>query len=149
MLLEKWDPFREFDDLHREVNRVFHALAPRSRDEVAVERGVTWRPVSDASEDVTGVTLRVELPGVDKDGIDVKIENGVLTIAGEKKAEAREEGTEWHRVEAWYGAFRRSFALPDYLDPEKVEASFRNGVLTLHVARRQEALPRKVDVTIA
>ena len=149
MLLEKFDPFREFDDLHREVNRVFQALAPRPRDEGGTERSATWRPVSDAFEDANGIALRVELPGVDKEAIDVKVENGVLTIAGEKPLGFHGEGGEWHRVEAWYGAFRRTFTLPDYVDADRIEASFKNGALVLRVPRRKEALPRKVDVRIA
>jgi len=148
MLIERWDPFREIADLQREVNRSFEGAGPRRRQaREAEDEACAWTPTVDVFERGAEVGLRVELPGLEKDDIQIQIEHGVLTIRGEKKAQVGDDAT-FSRVESSYGAFCRSFAIPDSLDPDKVAAAFRNGVLTLTIGRREEALPKKVDVRI-
>jgi len=149
MVIERWDPFRELSDLQHEVNRVFNGSPLRRRytPEAEVE-ACQWAPLVDIFEQGDRVLLRVELPGLEREDIAVDVENGLLSIRGEKKSLAGQDGTTFHRVESRYGRFCRTFTLPDSLDPEKIEAAYKNGVLTLSLGRKQEALPKKVDVKI-
>jgi len=139
MWIERWNPFGEFDNLARV--RAAHT-------DPAAASAITWRPVADVVEDAEGVTVRLEVPGVEKDAISVTVEQGTLTVSGEKKADTAEGDATWRRVESWRGAFQRSFALSDHLDPERIEAAYRAGVLTLRLPRRESSKPRRVDVTV-
>ena len=151
MVIERWDPFRELSDLQSEVNRVFNGSTLRRRygQEPEATETCQWAPPVDIYEQGEHVLLRIELAGLEKEDIGVDVENGLLSIRGEKKSLTAQDGTTFHRVESRYGKFCRSFTLPDSLDPNKIEAAYKNGVLTLTLARKQEALPKKVDVKIA
>ncbi len=151
MVIERWNPFRELSDLQHEVNRAFTGsqLGRRYAQEPEAGEACQWAPPVDIYEQGGRVLLRVELPGLEKEDIGVDIENGLLSIRGDKKSLLGQENTAYHRVESRYGKFCRTFTLPDSLDSEKIEASYKNGVLTLSLARKQEALPKKVDVKIA
>lgn len=151
MVIERWNPFRELSDLQHEVNRVFNGspLVRRYAQEPEAAEAAQWAPPVDIYEQAEYVALRVELPGLEKEDIRVDVENGLLSIRGDKKSPLGQENTAYHRVESRFGTFCRTFTLPDSLDPEKIDASYKNGVLTLKLARKQEALPKKVDVKIA
>lgn len=151
MVIERWNPFREMSELQHEVNRLFNGspLSRRYAQDGETAEACQWAPPVDIFEQAERVLLRVELPGLEKDDIRVDVENGLLSIRGEKKSLLGQEDTTYHRVESRFGTFCRTFTLPDSLDPEKIDASYKNGVLTLGLARKQEALPKKVDVKIA
>jgi HSP20 family protein len=106
-----------------------------------------FAPPADVWETSEGYVVRLELAGVAREDIDVSVEKGVLSIKGDKKAAADGELT-LHRVESGHGAFTRSFALPDQANPDKIDASYKDGVLTLGIAYRETSLPRKIDVTV-
>ena len=105
-----------------------------------------FMPALDVTEDESMLSLTAELPGVSKDDIDVSIEDGVLSLRGEKKEEAKSEGTGWHRLERRYGRFERRIRLPDYVDAENVDAEFKDGVLKLSVPKAERARPRTIKV---
>jgi HSP20 family protein len=129
MAIVRWDPFRDFG-----------FSAPSN----------TWMPPVDIFQ--TGdheLVLKAELPDMKREDIDINIENFVLTIRGEKKVAAEVKEEQYHHVERRYGSFSRSFSLPQTVDPSKVSAEYRNGVLSVKLPLRDEAKPRSVKVDVA
>jgi HSP20 family protein len=108
-----------------------------------------WAPAVDIFETDDAYVFAAELPGVRKEDVNVHIENGVLALDGQRKHEAEHNIRNYHRIEGSYGTFSRRFELPEGVDAESVDASFRNGVLTITVAKAQKAKPRKVAVKVA
>jgi HSP20 family protein len=109
---------------------------------------VGWTPACDIYEDEEGVSLRFELAGVDPKDVDVRFENGVLTVKGERKLEREDKRENYHRVERSYGTFTRSFSLPGTLDPERIKAETKHGVLTIVLPKKAEARPRAIQVKV-
>ena len=105
-----------------------------------------WAPSMDVVEKNDHVAVRVEVAGVEPEDIDVSIENGILTVSGEKKEKEEHQDGDWHRVESRFGSFRRSVRLPENLDTEKVSADVENGVLVVTLQKSQAGEPRKIDV---
>jgi HSP20 family protein len=144
--LNRWDPFRDMLALQLHLNRALDdRLTAGPSEETSLSR---FAPPVDIFEDAEGVTVSCEVPGVDPKTLDVKVENGTLTIAGERKLERDDKRDGYHRVERAYGSFLRSFALPPTVDAERVKAENRNGVLRVFLPRREESKPRKVSVKI-
>jgi HSP20 family protein len=108
-----------------------------------------WTPFVDISEDDKEYLIKAELPEVKKEDVKVTAEEGTLTIRGERKFEKEEKNKRYHRVERAYGSFGRSFSLPDDASPAKVSAEFRDGVLTVHLAKNEKAKPQYVEVKVA
>jgi len=106
----------------------------------------SWAPACDIFEDKNGIKIVAEIPGVKQEDIKLSLENNVLTIRGEKKQLAEENTERVHRYERSYGAFERSFALPSTVDPEKVEATHRDGLLTITVPKVEKARPREIQI---
>ena len=109
---------------------------------------IGWTPACDVFEDVDEVVIRAALAGVDPKDVEIRVENGVLTLKGERKVEKEEQKENYHRVEMAYGFFTRAFALPTSVDPEKVHADSKHGVLAVHLPKRSEAKPRSVQVKV-
>ncbi len=143
-MLSRWDPFRDLQRLQDEMNRVFD-------DRLALRGGesVGWTPAVDIYEDEEGVSLRVELAGVEPKDVEIRFENGVLTLSGERKLEREDKRDNYHRVELAYGTFTRSFSLPGTIDAEKIKAESKNGVLTVHLPKKPEAKPRSIQVKVS
>jgi HSP20 family protein len=112
-------------------------------------RDADWAPTVDIAETETEYVIKVELPEVSKDDVKVSIHEDVLTIQGERKMEKEETNKKFHRVERAYGRFARSFALPDNVDENGVDAKHKDGVLTLRLAKTAEAQPRSIEVKVA
>ena len=108
-----------------------------------------WAPLVDISEDDKEYLIKAELPEVKKEDVKVTAEEGTLTITGERKFEKEEKGKKYHRVERAYGSFVRNFSLPDDASPGKVTAEFRDGVLSVHLAKTQKAKPAHIEVKVA
>ena len=125
----------EMDDL---FSRVF-------RGSLDLGRG-GWGPRMDLAESDKEITIKVELPGVESNDIDLDVIGNTLTIRGEKKVDREEHGCDYHHVERQYGSFNRSVQLPTTIDPEKVSAEFKNGILTVTLAKHAEAQPRRITV---
>jgi HSP20 family protein len=148
MAIVRWnDPFREFAQLQERINRVFND-AYRS-DEGLMTSG-TWVPPVDIFQNGDHeVVIKAELPDMSREDIDITVDNGTLTIKGEKKLAQDVKEEQFHRIERRYGTFSRSFSLPQTVDTAKVGADYRNGVLTVRLPLREEAKPRSVKVDVA
>lgn len=144
MKLSVWDPFREMEDLLDRYNHSPQKLPAQNRDSV-FEMG-DWLPVVDIEETKEAFLVKAELPGVEKDDVSVNIEDGVLTIKGEKKS--RTEDKKQHRVECSYGSFVRSFTLPKTVKAEGVEAEYKNGILNLTIPKSSETAPQQIEVKV-
>ncbi len=107
-----------------------------------------WTPVVDISEDDKQYLIKAELPEIKREEVSVKVENGVLTLSGERKMEKEEKGKKYHRIERAYGSFTRSFTLPDDADGNKVTAHFKDGVLQVCVPKNERARPKAIEVKV-
>lgn len=146
MKLTKWDPFREMENMFDRYTR--GALSwPRKGSQEVMETG-DWAPRVDISETTNGFNIKTEIPEVKKDDVKVTIENGVLTIRGERKQEKEEKDKKFHRVERYYGSFTRSFTLPDNVDENRIEASFRDVMLYLQIPKVEETKPKAIEVKV-
>lgn len=143
--LQRWDPFRDVRDLQTRMDRLFGPHAVTIEREGALTR---FSPAVDIYEDAEGVTLSLEVAGVDPKGLEVKVEDSVLTVSGERKLEKEESRTGYHRIERSYGSFTRSFTLPPTLDVEKVKAENKHGVLKVFLPRKDDQKPRKITVAV-
>jgi len=148
MTLVRWDPFRELEDMSDRLNRMFsrRALPQANGKETMVV--ADWVPSVDVSETDGDYQIKAEIPDVKKEDVKVTVENGVLTIQGERKQEKEEKGKKYHRVERSYGSFVRSFTLPDLVDEEKVKAEFKDGVLNLQLPKSEKAKPKAIEVKV-
>ncbi len=108
-----------------------------------------WAPLVDIAEDEKEYLIKVELPEVQKDDVKVRVENGTLTISGERKAEKEEKNRKFHRVERYYGRFERSFSIPDEVEADNVKAEFKDGVLRVHLAKSEKARPKQIEVKVS
>jgi HSP20 family protein len=113
----------------------------------AMQAFQTWAPRIDVEESPKEIVVKADLPGVDPKAVDIAVENGVLTIRGEKKEEKEQKEKNYHRVERFAGSFYRAIALPPGADAEKVSASSANGVVTVTIPKKPESQPKKIAVT--
>ena len=147
MAIVRWDPVRELVAMQDRLNRFFDDYGRRSEDDV-MTRG-DWMPAVDIFQtDANEVVLKAELPGLKREDIDVKVENNTLTIKGERRQDSEVKKEHFHRVERCYGAFSRSFSLPNTIDTGKVRADYRDGVLTVSLPLREESKPRQIQVAV-
>ncbi len=142
-MMTRWEPFRDLARLQDEMGRMFDDRLYRAGESVG------WTPACDIYEDEEGVALRFELAGVDPQDVDVRFENSVLTVKGERKLEKEDKRENYHRVERSFGTFTRSFSLPGSVDAEKIKAETKNGVLTVTLPKKAEAKPRAIQVKVS
>lgn len=146
--LMRWDPFRELEDMSDRLNRVFARPATRTNGKEALTVA-DWAPTVDISETDGEYLIKAELPEVKKDDVKVTLEDGILTIQGERRREKDEKTTKYHRVERSYGSFVRSFSLPDQVDENGVKAEYKDGMLNLRIPKSEKAKPRAIEVKVA
>lgn len=146
--LTRWDPFRELEEVHNRLASVFDSGFPRSRDREQSILTTAWAPLVDISEDDKSYQINVELPEMRREDIKVNVENGVLTISGERLREKEEENRKYHRVERAYGSFVRNFTLPQNVDSNKVNATYRDGVLHVSIEKSESARPKAIEVKV-
>ncbi|MFM7101949.1 MAG: Hsp20/alpha crystallin family protein [Verrucomicrobiota bacterium] len=147
--LTRWDPFKEIDEMNRRLTQAF-GLAP-ARMPVPEKESMSiaqWAPSVDISETDKEWLVKADLPEVKKEDVKVTVEDGVLSITGERKFEKEVKDKKYHRIERSYGNFVRSFTLPDHADPARVAAEFKDGVLTVKLPKTERALSKTVDVRI-
>jgi HSP20 family protein len=142
-MMTRWEPYRDLARLQDEMSRLFDDRVYRTSESVG------WTPSCDIYEDEESVTLRFELAGVEPKDVDVRFENGVLTVRGERKLDREEKRENYHRIERSYGTFTRSFSLPGTLDPERIKAEAKNGVLAITLPKKAEAKPRAIQVKVS
>ncbi len=143
------DPF--FRTFHDRFNRLFGdnfgaLMEPLTEENWSMR---AWAPKCDIFETDHEIVVKIELPDVKREDIKVSLENGLLTIRGERRFEEETKRESYHRVERSYGEFRRSFTLPDFADPGKVNAEYKDGILRVTVAKREEVKPKQIDVKVS
>src|SRR6267143_84873 len=148
--LTRWDPFKDMKELQDRIGSLF-SLTPFRRNDGKEETMTVaeWSPLVDIVEDGKEYLIKAELPEVKKEDVKITMEDGTLTITGDRKYEKEENGKKYHRVERAYGSFGRSFSLPDDASPAKVTADFKEGVLKVHLAKNEKARPQQVEVTVS
>ena len=146
MTIVRWEPLREFGTLQNEMNRLFNAVfdAPATGGNGGTLR--RWMPAMDLVESGDHFVLRADLPGMGEEDVKIELEDGTLTISGERKAEheTKEEG--YYRVERAFGSFSRSLTLPKGVNPDQVSASFDRGVLEVRIPKPEERKPRRIEI---
>jgi HSP20 family protein len=149
MAVVRWEPFRDLLSLQDRMNRMFdESYRGRSAsDDWAL--GGSWAPAVDIYEHEGNIVLTAELPGVDPKDVDIRVENNVLTLRGERKWSDEVQRESYHRVERAYGSFARSFTLPNVVDTEKIKADFEDGMLKLVLPKREEAKPKQISINVA
>jgi len=146
MTLVRWDSSRDVAALQEGMSRMLEGFYIRPQEDLT--RGA-WVPAVDIySNGQHELVLKAELPDMTREDIDINIENFVLTIRGEKKASTDVKDEQYHHTERRYGTFSRSFSLPQTIDPNKVAAEYKQGVLTVRLPLREEAKPRQVKVNV-
>jgi HSP20 family protein len=149
-LLTRWEPVREFSSLQdrlNRMNRLFReSYSPENPEEALTT--TNFAPPVDIYEDEHNISLRMEVPGIDENDIDVRIEGNTLTVHGERKLEKDEKEENYRRIERQYGSFTRSFTLPNSVDPSQVSAHYDKGVLKISLAKKAEAKPKQIKVNV-
>jgi HSP20 family protein len=138
-------PFRGVSTLQDQINRLFSDAFERTEGESNL---TAWAPSVDISENEHELVVKADLPGIDPKDLDIRVENNVLTIRGERKFEKKVDQDNYLRVERTFGSFSRSFALANTVNPEGIKADYHNGVLTLVVPKREEAKPKQIKVNV-
>ncbi len=146
-VLTRWEPARELANLQERMNRLFSGSFSPVTSEETLAAGSFVPPV-DVYEDEHGIQLKMEVPGIDEKDIDVRLENNLLTVRGERKLESETKEENYHRIERSYGNFTRSFTLPNTVNTEEVKASYAKGVLTIMLGKRAEARPKQIKVSV-
>jgi HSP20 family protein len=141
--LAYYDPFRNVRSLQGEINRLFDRDMDDSTGQLT-----QWPMRVDIREDENQIVVKADVPGMEQKDISVNVDNGMLTISGERKFSDDEHKEQYHRVERAYGRFSRSFQMPNTTDPENISASYKNGVLEVTLPKREEAKPRSIQVQI-
>ena len=151
MAIVRWEPFRDLLAIQDRMNRIFdesfRGLNRQNEDDWAL--GGAWAPLVDIYEREGNLELKAELPGVDPKDVDVRVENNVLTLRGERRIDKDVKRESYHRVERAYGSFSRSFTLPSMVDTEHIKAEFKDGVLHLTLPKKEEAKPRQISIKIS
>ena len=143
--LNRWEPFRGAATLHQQLNRVFGEGFGRGGEESNL---TTWAPAVDILENEHELVVKADLPDVDPKDLDIRVENNILTIRGERKFQKQVNENNYLRVERSYGSFARSFSLANTVNSEAIKADYQNGVLTLNIPKREEAKPKQIKVNV-
>lgn len=146
MALVRYEPWGMLNQLHKEIDRLFETNYPRLGEESQGVAASDWVPAVDVKEEQDKFVIHADLPGVDPKDIDVGMENGVLTIKGQRESEHKEEREGYKRMERVRGNFFRRFSLPDTADAEKISAKCRNGVLEVVIPKQEKVQPRRITV---
>jgi len=142
----RWDPFKEMEEISDRFNRIFGRLpGPKDREALTV---ADWMPAVNISEDDKEYVIKADVPEVDKKDVKISVEEGVLTIQGERKKEKEEKGKKYHRIESSYGSFFRSFTLPENVAEDKLKAEFKDGILFIHLPKTEKPKPKAIEVQV-
>ena len=148
--LTRWEPVSDLASWNQQMDRWFSDLMKRGRWNVAGEDQVrgSWTPAVNVLEKKDAIEITADLPGLAAEDVEVTVEEGVLTIRGERSFEEAQEGETYHRLERSYGLFERTFSLPNSVDPTKIQAKFKNGEMVVTLPRREESKPRSVKIKV-
>jgi len=150
MAMVRWEPFRDLLTIQDRMNRMFDDAfrSTRRSDEDEWALGGTWAPPVDIYERDGSLVLSAELPGIDPKKVDIRLENNVLTLKGERALDGEVDRESFHRLERAYGGFTRSFTLPTAVDQDKIQADYKDGVLKVTLPTREEAKPRQIPISV-
>ena len=143
--ISRFEPFRGVSTLQDQINRLFNETFDRTSEEGNL---TTWAPAVDIHETEQELVVKADLPGVKPEDLDVRVENNLLTIRGERKFEKKVNEQNYLRVERSYGSFSRSFSLANTVNTEAIKADYKDGVLTLSIPKREEAKPKQIKVQV-
>jgi HSP20 family protein len=143
--LSRWEPFRGASSLQEQVNRLFNDVFERKAEESSL---TAWAPSVDIYETEHELVVKADLPEVDPKDLDIRVENNILTIRGERKFVKKVNEENYLRVERAYGSFARSFTLANTVNSEAIKADYQNGVLTLSIPKKEEAKPKQIKVNV-
>lgn len=146
--LTRWNPISEFEDLLDRYNRHFGLPSTRNGENRDSFRRNDWAPAVDIRETAEAFEIHAELPGIKKEDIKVTVQDGVLTLQGERNKQEETEDEKTHRIERVYGSFIRRFTLPDNVSESEINAAFRDGVLILTLKKVEPAQPRSIEVEV-
>ena len=148
--LTRWEPRADVGNFGRTFNQVFDEMFGRHLLRPTEEAALcgAWMPAVNILEREDGITITVELPGLDAKEVDVTVDNGVMSISGERRMEEAQEGETFHRLESSFGAFERRFTIPRSVDAGKIAASFKNGVMTVNLPKREESKPKSIKIKV-
>lgn len=149
MNLVKWDPFSELEEVSSRLNRIFGRPAEREEIDRELLKGADWTPPADISETESVYLIRADLPGVSKNDVKVSVQDGMLSIQGERRRNEEEKGRKFHRVECSYGSFARSFRMPADTDESSVKAEFKEGVLSITLSKSEKARHKAVSISVS
>jgi HSP20 family protein len=141
--ITRWDTYSGLSGLQEQVNRLFESSVSRRADHSAL---TTWAPAVDVFETENELVVKADLPDVNEKDIDVRVENNMLTVRGERRFDEKTAKENYLRVERTYGTFSRSFSLPNTVNNEAIMADYKNGVLTVTLPKREESKPKQVKV---
>ena len=144
-MLTRWGPFRGVTTLQDQMNRLFNETLERTGEKSSL---TAWSPAVDIYETEHELVVKADLPEVDPKDLDIRVENNILTIRGERKFEKKVSEENYLRVERAYGSFTRSFTLANTVNAEAIKADYQNGVLTLSIPKREEAKPKQIKVNV-
>lgn len=148
MSLVRINPMRELDNVQEMINRLFGDSMSRIFREDQSFTGGTWTPPVDIQETENELVFTYEVPGFEKDQINITVREGRLIVSGERKAEEQRKDRKFHHVERWRGSFYRSFLLPTSVDTEKISANLKQGLLTVVLPKKEESKPRQISVSV-
>ena len=147
MALVRWDPYTTLPTLQDRINRLFEDTFPSRtagrEDEMSI---LDWRPTVDTYEEGDNIVIKADLPGVKKEDVSIDVKDNVLTLKGERKHEENVNEENYYRRESAYGKFQRAFTLPDAVDPNKIEASYKDGTLKITVPKAEERKAKKIEI---
>ncbi len=154
MTLVRWKPVHELPafpsdvlGIQKEINRMFENFFRGGVDDTDL-MATGWKPAVDIAETADEYVAKVELPGIEKNDIKITMENNILTIRGEKSQENKEKDVNFHRVERFYGSFQRSFELPGNVRNDKIDAEYKDGILSIRLPKAEEAKAKQIDVKV-
>lgn len=145
MNLVKWNPFRELEDVSNRLNLIFGKTPAAESDHLLL---ADWTPTVDISETDTAYLIKAEIPDVNKEGVKVTVQNGLLTLSGERHHEKEEKNKRFHRIERSYGRFMRSFHVPADVDANTVKAEFKDGMLNVTLPKSKKSESNAITVNI-
>jgi len=144
-ILNRWEPSRGATTLQEQINRAFGDVLRSTSDDSSL---TTWAPTVDIFETEHELVVKVDLPDVNAQDLEIRVDNNILTIRGERKFEKKVNENNYLRVERSYGSFARSFSLANTVNSEAIKADYQNGVLTLSIPKREEAKPKQIKITV-
>lgn len=144
----RWNPWKDLEEMEKRLSTFFGRAPERSGEKKEALAVAEWSPVVDITEDDKEYLIKAELPEMKKEDIKINVQDDVLSISGERKYEQDEKGKKYHRIERAYGSFLRSSTLPQDADGSKVTATYKDGVLAIHLPKSEKAKPKAIEVKV-